>query len=71
MTYSFRLCLPKDPRNEVPMIEPANYDPARFELTRRHLRAGGDANQVGSISILCQWAGSTVKLLPALKKEKP
>jgi len=47
MTYSFRLCLTKDPRNKVPMIEPASYDPARFELIRRYLKAGGDPNQVG------------------------
>ena len=40
MTYSFRLCLTKDPANLVPMPKPANYDPARFELARRALKAG-------------------------------
>ncbi|MEY3204746.1 MAG: hypothetical protein RLZZ21_1077 [Planctomycetota bacterium] len=40
MTYSFRLCLTKDPANLVPFPEPANYDPARFELARRALAAG-------------------------------
>ncbi|MEZ6153248.1 MAG: FAD-dependent oxidoreductase [Pirellulaceae bacterium] len=40
MTYSFRLCLTEDPNNRLPMPEPANYDPARFEIVRRALQAG-------------------------------
>lgn len=40
MTYSFRLCLTADPDNRVPMPKPANYDPARFEIMRRALKAG-------------------------------
>ncbi len=40
MTYSFRLCVTKDPANLVPMRQPASYDPARFELARRALKAG-------------------------------
>jgi hypothetical protein len=40
MTYSFRLCLTADPKNRVPMPKPANYDPARFEIIRRALKAG-------------------------------
>ena len=40
MTYSFRLCLTRDAANKVPMPEPANYDPARFELARRMVKAG-------------------------------
>lgn len=47
MTYSFRLCLTQDPNNKVPMIEPDNYDPARFEIIRRYLKAGGDPNMIG------------------------
>jgi hypothetical protein len=47
MTYSFRLCLTLDPKNKVPMIEPDNYDPARFEIIRRYLEAGGSANMIG------------------------
>lgn len=47
MTYSFRLCLTKDPANRVPMPKPANYDPARFEIVRRYLKSGGDPRQVG------------------------
>ncbi len=42
MTYSFRLCLTSDPDNRVPMPEPANYEPARFEVVRRALRGGED-----------------------------
>lgn len=41
MVYSFRLCLTGDPANRVPFPEPANYDPARFELVRRYVKAGG------------------------------
>ena len=41
MTYSFRLCLTEDPDNRVPMPKPARYDPARFEIVRRALKAGG------------------------------
>ena len=40
MTYSFRLCLTREPDNRVPMPAPAAYDPARFELLRRALGAG-------------------------------
>ncbi|MEP3477789.1 MAG: FAD-dependent oxidoreductase [Fuerstiella sp.] len=40
MTYSFRLCLTADPSNRVPMPKPAHYDPARFEIVRRALKAG-------------------------------
>lgn len=41
MVYSFRLCLTKNPENRVPMPKPAKYDPARFEVVRRHLQKGG------------------------------
>lgn len=40
MTYSFRLCLTKDPANRVPVSAPANEDSLRFELARRALAAG-------------------------------
>ncbi len=39
MTYSFRLCLTEAPYNRVAMPEPANYDPAVFEIVRRALTA--------------------------------
>ena len=41
MIYSFRLCLTGNPKNRVPMPSPAHYDPARFEVVRRHLQNGG------------------------------
>ena len=41
MIYSFRLCLTANPDNRVPMPSPAHYDPARFEVVRRHLQRGG------------------------------
>jgi len=47
MTYSFRLCLTRDPENMVPMPKPDNYDPTRFELIRRYFKAGGDNTTVG------------------------
>jgi len=36
MVYSFRLCVTKDPANRVAFPQPANYDPARFEVVRRY-----------------------------------
>ncbi len=47
MTYSFRLCLTEDPSNRVPMPKPKHYDPARFEIIRRYLQAGGSGSKVG------------------------
>ncbi len=40
MTCSFRLCLAKDPAVKFPMPEPEKYDPARFEIARRMIKAG-------------------------------
>ena len=40
MTYSFRLCLTNNPENRVPMPKPDNYDPTRFEIMRRTIKAG-------------------------------
>ena len=37
MAYSFRFCVTADPANQVPIPEPAAYDPAQFELLRRFL----------------------------------
>jgi hypothetical protein len=46
MTYSFRLCLTRDEKNKIPMPEPADYDPARFEIVRRYLRSGANPGAV-------------------------
>ncbi len=42
MTYSFRLSMTKDPANRVKLPAPENYDPARFEVVRRYVKAHGD-----------------------------
>ena len=39
MVYSFRLCLTKDPANRIPLTQPPNYDPAKYELVRRFVTA--------------------------------
>jgi hypothetical protein len=42
MTYSFRLAMTKDPAKRVRLPAPTKYDPARFELVRRYVKAHGD-----------------------------
>jgi hypothetical protein len=37
--YNFRLCMTRKPENRVAWPEPANYDPARYELLARYLKA--------------------------------
>ena len=59
MVYSFRLCLTKEPANRVPFPEPANYDPARFEVVRRYFAAGEAPASCSGISIRCRAASST------------
>ena len=36
--YNFRICLSRDPVNMVPITQPDNYDPARYELLLRYLK---------------------------------
>ncbi len=38
--YNFRLCLTNVPENRLPFPRPEAYDPARYELLLRYLRAG-------------------------------
>lgn len=38
--YNFRLCLSRDPANQIPFTAPAGYDRARYELLVRYLQAG-------------------------------
>ncbi len=38
--YNFRLCLCKDPSNQLPIVEPCGYDRSRYEILARYLRAG-------------------------------
>ena len=37
--YCFRLCLSRDPANQIPIARPDDYDPARYELSRRWIAA--------------------------------
>ena len=37
--YNFRLCFSRDPANQAPFPKPEGYDPGRFELLARLLRA--------------------------------
>ena len=39
--FCFRLCLTRDPANRIEIECPKGYDPARYELQRRYLAAGG------------------------------
>ncbi|WP_147205395.1 FAD-dependent oxidoreductase [Segetibacter aerophilus] len=36
-TYNFRICLTNRKENMIPITEPANYDPSKFELLLRYL----------------------------------
>ncbi len=33
--YCYRICMTTDPENSIPITEPDNYDPARYEVLRR------------------------------------
>lgn len=35
--YNFRICLTNDPSNRIDITQPADYDPARYELLLRYL----------------------------------
>ena len=38
--YNFRMCLTNDPANRMPFPKPDKYDPMRYELLLRYLKAG-------------------------------
>jgi hypothetical protein len=40
--YNFRLCLSKNPHNQIPFEKPADYDEREYALLARHLKAGWD-----------------------------
>jgi hypothetical protein len=40
--YCFRLCLTKEPENQIPILKPAGYRDDDYELLRRYLVAAGD-----------------------------
>ncbi|MGX5816740.1 FAD-dependent oxidoreductase [Chitinophaga lutea] len=37
--YNYRICLTDNPANRIPITKPANYDPARYELLARLIKA--------------------------------
>lgn len=37
--YNFRLCMTQRPEQRLPWTKPANYDPARYDLLARYLKA--------------------------------
>jgi hypothetical protein len=37
--YNFRMCFTHNPTNQLPILPPAKYDPARFELLARYIEA--------------------------------
>lgn len=39
--YNFRMCLTDVAENRIPFPRPLTYDPARYELLRRYIHAGG------------------------------
>jgi hypothetical protein len=43
--YNFRLCLTQRADNRIPFAPPANYDPKRYELLARYLRATESAGR--------------------------
>jgi hypothetical protein len=40
--YNFRMCLSKDPNNQIPFEKPEGYNPAEYELLARVIRGGWD-----------------------------
>lgn len=38
--YNFRVCLTKDETNKIPIPKPPNYDPERYILLQRYIKAG-------------------------------
>lgn len=40
--YNFRICLTSDPANQIPITQPDNYDPSRYELLIRVLEKEPD-----------------------------
>ncbi|GGD89315.1 FAD-dependent oxidoreductase [Paenibacillus nasutitermitis] len=61
--YNFRICLTKMPNNRIPYPAPPDYDPARFELLARYIRAGAwdvmhlNKEMPGGKSDLNNWGG--------------
>ncbi|RFM36908.1 FAD-dependent oxidoreductase [Chitinophaga silvisoli] len=49
--YNFRICLTNEPGNRIPITEPADYDPARYELLLRVVQKLQPKNLSGMLKI--------------------
>jgi len=49
--YNFRICLTSEPVNRIPIIKPANYDAARYELLLRYLGKNPSKNLSGFLKL--------------------
>lgn len=50
-SYNFRICLTDDPDNMIPLTEPENYDPSRYELLPRLFEAQMDMRDINQYFI--------------------
>ena len=48
--YCFRMCLTDDPANRLPFQKPKDYDPMRYELLLRTIKAGANQHRAGFFS---------------------
>lgn len=46
--FCYRLCLTREKSNVLPILKPAIYNPATYEIYRRYLKAGGKLFQPGA-----------------------
>lgn len=49
--YNYRICLTDDLDNMIPLTEPANYDPSRYELLARLFKAQPDMRDINQYFI--------------------
>ncbi len=49
--YNYRMCLSKNPDNQIPIEEPDNYDPSRYELLGRYVVANPPQSLQGLIKV--------------------
>ncbi|MBO9154271.1 FAD-dependent oxidoreductase [Chitinophaga sp. GCM10012297] len=52
--YNYRICLTSDPANMIPITQPDNYDPSRYELLVRLMKAWPERTRLNDYFI---WSG--------------
>ncbi len=52
--YNYRICLTSNPSNMIPITQPANYDPAKYELAVRIFEVWPDRRKINDYFI---WSG--------------